>query len=178
MTSVRASSTCPVLLENVRFPATSVLGDVGKGYKYAISILNEGRIGIAAQQVGLAMGCFDATMPYLLEREQFGSRIADFQGMEHQYAQMATEIEAARCLYRNAARMKESGVRETWDEVFDRLDGDGSESAPCSRGSATARIASCVSSSVQGVRGVCSPVGTVAHPRQCSLSSGQSCAQR
>ena len=94
-----------MLLENVRVPATSVLGDVGKGYKYAISILNEGRIGIAAQQVGLAMGCFDATMPYLLEREQFGSRIADFQGMEHQYAQMATEIEAARCLYRNAARM-------------------------------------------------------------------------
>jgi len=107
---IRCSSTCPVLLEDVKVPASAILGEVGKGYKYAIEILNEGRIGIGAQMLGLAEGCFDATMPYLNERKQFGTKIADFQGMQHQYATIATEIECARLLVYNAARLKEAGL--------------------------------------------------------------------
>ena len=95
---LRASSTCPVTFEDVRIPVDHVLGEVGDGYKYAIGILNEGRIGIAAQMVGVAQGCFDATMPYLWQRKQFGTLIGDFQGMQHQLAQVATEIEAARVM--------------------------------------------------------------------------------
>jgi len=106
---IRASSTCPVILENVKVPADRVLGEVGHGYKYAIGILNEGRIGIGAQMVGLAQGCFDATMPYLFERKQFGESVGDFQAMQMQYAEVAMEIEAARLLVYNAARMKEAG---------------------------------------------------------------------
>tara|TARA_B110000208_G_scaffold30264_1_gene39826 strand:+ start:270 stop:1418 length:1149 start_codon:yes stop_codon:yes gene_type:complete len=106
---LRASSTCPVTFEDVRVPADHVLGEVGEGYKYAIGILNEGRIGIAAQMVGVAQGAFDATMPYLWQRKQFGTLIGDFQGMQHQVAQVATEIEAARVLVYNAARLKEAG---------------------------------------------------------------------
>lgn len=106
---IRASATCPVVLSDVRVPASHVLGDVGQGYKYAIGILNEGRIGIGAQMVGLAQGCFDQTMPYLFERKQFGSVIGDFQGMQMQYAEIAMEIESARLMVYNAARMKEAG---------------------------------------------------------------------
>eukprot|EP01100_Stratorugosa_tubuloviscum_P015059 TRINITY_DN8451_c0_g1_i1.p1 TRINITY_DN8451_c0_g1~~TRINITY_DN8451_c0_g1_i1.p1 ORF type:complete len:416 (-),score=200.29 TRINITY_DN8451_c0_g1_i1:44-1291(-) len=105
---IRASSTCSVILENVEVPEENVLGEVGKGYKYAIETLNEGRIGIGAQMIGLAQGVFDATMPYIFERKQFGSAVGDFQGMQHQYAQIATEIEAARLLVYNAARLKEA----------------------------------------------------------------------
>jgi short/branched chain acyl-CoA dehydrogenase len=76
---LRASSTCPVIFDNVEVDASNVLGEVGLGYKYCINILNEGRIGIAAQQIGIAKGCMDITMPYLMERKQFGQRIADFQ---------------------------------------------------------------------------------------------------
>ena len=106
---IRASSTCSVTLSGVEVPADNILGDVGHGYKYAIGILNEGRIGIGAQMVGLARGCFDATMPYLFERKQFGTRIGDFQAMEMQYADVAMEIEAAWLLVYNAARLKEQG---------------------------------------------------------------------
>lgn len=106
---IRASSTCPVVLENVKVPADQILGEIGHGYKYAIGILNEGRIGIGAQMVGLAKGCFDATMPYLFERKQFGEPIGDFQAMQMQYADVAMEIEATRLLVYNAARMKEAG---------------------------------------------------------------------
>jgi short/branched chain acyl-CoA dehydrogenase len=106
---IRASATCPVVLEDVKVPANRVLGEVGQGYKYAIGILNEGRIGIGAQMVGLAQGCFDQTMPYLFERKQFGSAIGDFQGMQMQYANVAMEIESARLMVYNAARMKENG---------------------------------------------------------------------
>ncbi len=106
---IRASATCPVTLTDVKVPATHVLGEVGHGYKYAIGILNEGRIGIGAQMVGLAQGCFDQTMPYLFERKQFGQSVGDFQGMQMQYAEVAMEIEAARLLVYNAARMKEAG---------------------------------------------------------------------
>ena len=90
---IRASATCPVVLEDVKVPANRVLGEVGHGYKYAIGILNEGRIGIGAQMVGLAQGCFDQTMPYLFERKQFDTAIGDFQGMQMQYANVAMEIE-------------------------------------------------------------------------------------
>ena len=106
---IRASSTCALSLVDVKVPASAVLGEVGAGYKYAIEILNEGRIGIGAQMVGLARGALDGTLPYLHEREQFGTRIADFQGVQHQVAQAATELEAARLLVYNAARLKESG---------------------------------------------------------------------
>jgi len=105
---IRASSTCPVTLENVKVPSDKILGTVGHGYKYAIGLLNEGRIGIGAQMVGLAQGAFDCTMPYLFDRKQFGQNIGDFQGMEHQYGQAAVEIECARLLVYNAARLKEA----------------------------------------------------------------------
>ncbi|KAJ2135076.1 hypothetical protein IW136_004414 [Coemansia sp. RSA 678] len=104
---IRASSTCQVEFDSVRVPASNVVGEVGRGYKIAIEILNEGRVGIAAQMVGLAQGAFDCAMPYLFQRKQFGSRVGDFQAMQHQYAQIAVDIEAARLLTYNAARLKE-----------------------------------------------------------------------
>lgn len=107
---IRASSTCPVSFNNVVVPRENVLGEIGKGYKYAIEILNEGRIGIASQMVGIAQGAFDNTIPYLYERKQFGKSIAEFQAVQFQIAQMAVDIEAARTLTLNAARMKEGGL--------------------------------------------------------------------
>jgi alkylation response protein AidB-like acyl-CoA dehydrogenase len=106
---IRASSTTELILENVRVPAENVLGEVGKGYKVAIETLNEGRIGIGAQMVGLAQGALDHTVKYVQEREQFGRPIGTFQGVQFQIAQMATEIEAARLMIYNAARLKDSG---------------------------------------------------------------------
>ncbi|XP_038173652.1 short/branched chain specific acyl-CoA dehydrogenase, mitochondrial [Arvicola amphibius] len=106
---IRASSTCQLTFENVKVPETNVLGKVGHGYKYAIGSLNEGRIGIAAQMLGLAQGCFDYTVPYIKERIQFGKRVFDFQGLQHQVAQVATQLEAARLLTYNAARLLEAG---------------------------------------------------------------------
>jgi len=106
---IRSSSTCVVRLEDVRVPASSVLGEEGRGYKYAIEILNEGRIGIGAQMTGMAQGALDLTLPYLHARKQFGTPVAEFQGVQHQVAQMATELHAARLLVFNTARMKERG---------------------------------------------------------------------
>ena len=106
---IRASSTCEVRLNNVRVPSENVLGEVGKGYKIAIEVLNEGRIGIGAQMVGLAQGALDTTVPYLHQRQQFGKPIANFQGMQFSIADAATEIEAARLMVYNAARLKEEG---------------------------------------------------------------------
>uniref|UniRef100_UPI00398F2C0E short/branched chain specific acyl-CoA dehydrogenase, mitochondrial n=1 Tax=Pristiophorus japonicus TaxID=55135 RepID=UPI00398F2C0E len=106
---IRASSTCSVNFDNVTVPESNILGQLGHGYKYAIGMLNEGRIGIAAQMLGLAQGCFDNTIPYLKQRVQFGKRIYDFQGMQHQISQIATQLEAARLLTYNAARLKEAG---------------------------------------------------------------------
>lgn len=106
---IRASSTCELIFEGVRVPAGNVLGQVGKGYKAAIETLNEGRIGIGAQMVGLAQGALDHTVRYVKEREQFGRPIGNFQGVRFQLAEMATEIEAARLLVYNAARLKEAG---------------------------------------------------------------------
>ncbi len=108
---IRASSTTELILDDVRVPAENVLGDVGKGYKVAIETLNEGRIGIGAQMVGLAQGAFDHTLRYVQEREQFGHPVAEFQGVQFQLAQMAMEIEAARLMVYNAARLKDHGAR-------------------------------------------------------------------
>lgn len=106
---IRASSTCTLNFDDVKVPAENVLGGVGKGYKIAIEILNEGRIGIAAQMLGLAQGAFDKVAPYTYERKQFGQPIATFQGMQHQMAKAALDIETARLLTYNAARRKEEG---------------------------------------------------------------------
>ncbi|KAM9197776.1 short/branched chain specific acyl-CoA dehydrogenase, mitochondrial isoform 2-T2 [Dugong dugon] len=106
---LRASSTCPLTFENVKVPETNILGQVGHGYKYAIGGLNEGRIGIAAQMLGVAQGCFDYTIPYIKERVQFGKRIFDFQSLQHQVAHVATQLEAARLLTYNSARLVEAG---------------------------------------------------------------------
>lgn len=106
---IRASSTCELVLEGCRVSGDAVLGEVGQGYKMAIDLLNEGRIGIGAQMVGLAQGAFDYALAYMVTRKQFGQSIADFQGMQFQYARAKMEIEAARVLVYNAARLKESG---------------------------------------------------------------------
>jgi len=105
---IRASSTCELLLEDVRVPKANILGEIGKGYKVAIETLNEGRIGIGAQMIGIAQGAFDASISYTKERKQFGKAIADFQGVQFQLAQMAVELEMARLLVYNAARLKEA----------------------------------------------------------------------
>jgi alkylation response protein AidB-like acyl-CoA dehydrogenase len=106
---IRASSTCELLLEECVVPRANVLGDIGKGYKVAIETLNEGRIGIGAQMVGLAHGALDHAVKYTKERKQFGRAIADFQGVQFQLARAATELEAARLLVYNAARLRDAG---------------------------------------------------------------------
>src|ERR1035438_6789030 len=107
---IRASSTCELILEDCRVPKANVLGEVGKGYKIAIETLNEGRIGIGAQMIGLARGAWEYAVKYAQERKQFGKAIGEFHGVQFQIAQMATEIEAARLMVYNAARMKDAGV--------------------------------------------------------------------
>ena len=106
---IRASSTVELIMDGVRVSDENVLGDVGKGYKIAIETLNEGRIGIGAQMLGLAQGALDHTLRYVQEREQFGSKIADFQGVQFQLAQMRTELEAMRLMVYNCARLKDAG---------------------------------------------------------------------
>jgi alkylation response protein AidB-like acyl-CoA dehydrogenase len=106
---IRASSTTELILEGCQVPAGNVLGPVGQGYKIAIETLNEGRIGIGAQMIGVAQGALGAAMNYVKERRQFGKAIAEFQGVQFQLAQMATDIEAARLLVYNAARLKDAG---------------------------------------------------------------------
>ncbi|HET9947536.1 MAG TPA: acyl-CoA dehydrogenase [Longimicrobiales bacterium] len=106
---IRASSTCELLLDGVRVAPDAVLGEVGRGYKVAIETLNEGRIGIGAQMVGLAQGALDHTLRYAGERRQFGQPIQSFQGVQFQLADLATQIEAARLLVYNAARLKTAG---------------------------------------------------------------------
>jgi len=107
---IRASSTCELILEDCRVPKENVLGEVGKGYKIAIETLNEGRIGIGAQMLGVARGAWECAAKYAQERKQFGKAIAEFQGIQFQIAQMATEIEAVRLMVYNAARMKDAGM--------------------------------------------------------------------
>jgi alkylation response protein AidB-like acyl-CoA dehydrogenase len=106
---IRASSTCELLLDECRVTAADVLGDVGKGYKTAIETLNEGRIGIGAQMVGLAQGALDHAITYTKERKQFGKPIAEFQAVQHQLARAATEIHAARLTVYEAARLRDAG---------------------------------------------------------------------
>ena len=107
---IRASSTCELLFENCEVPASNVLGEVGKGYKIAIETLNEGRIGIGAQMLGIAQGAYEAALGYVKSREQFGKPIAQFQGIQFQLAEMRTELEAARLMVYNAARLKDAGL--------------------------------------------------------------------
>lgn len=107
---IRASSTCELLFENCEVPAANVLGEVGKGYKIAIETLNEGRIGIGAQMVGIAAGSYEATRKYIQSREQFGKAIGQFQGVQFQLAEMRTELEASRLMVYNAARLKDAGL--------------------------------------------------------------------
>src|SRR3989441_3497724 len=106
---IRASSTCELILDNCAVPKANVLGEVGKGYKIAIETLNEGRIGIGAQMVGLARGALDHAIAYAKQRKQFGKTICEFQGVQFELAKMATEVEAARLLVYNAARLRDSG---------------------------------------------------------------------
>ncbi|MFZ2493743.1 MAG: acyl-CoA dehydrogenase [Thermoanaerobaculia bacterium] len=107
-TGIRASSTCELIFEECEVPKENVLGELGKGYKMAIETLNEGRIGIGAQMIGIARGALEHAVAYSKERKQFGRPIADFQGVQFQIAQAATELEAARLMVYNAARLKDA----------------------------------------------------------------------
>ena len=107
---LRASSTCELILDNCRVPRENVMGEVGRGYKIAIETLNEGRIAIGAQMIGLARGALDYAVAYARERKQFGKTIGEFQGVQFELARMATEIEAARLLVYNAARLRDAGL--------------------------------------------------------------------
>ncbi|MCL5746490.1 MAG: acyl-CoA dehydrogenase, partial [Acidobacteria bacterium] len=107
---LRASSTCELILENCRVPKENVIGQAGKGYRVAIETLNEGRIAIGAQMIGLARGALEHATAYAGERKQFGKTIGEFQGVQFQLAKMATELEAARLLVYNAARMRDAGL--------------------------------------------------------------------
>jgi alkylation response protein AidB-like acyl-CoA dehydrogenase len=118
---IRASSTTELILDQCQVPAENVLGPVGKGYKIAIETLNEGRIGIGAQMIGVARGALDTTLAYVKERHQFGKPIADFQGVQFQLAQAATELEAARLMVYNAARLKDSGQPFTEEAAMAKL---------------------------------------------------------
>jgi alkylation response protein AidB-like acyl-CoA dehydrogenase len=106
---IRASSTCELILEDCRVPKEAILGEAGKGYKVAIETLNEGRIGIGAQMIGLAKGALEHAINYTKERKQFGKPIAEFQAVQHQLARAATEVEAARLSVYNAARLRDAG---------------------------------------------------------------------
>jgi butyryl-CoA dehydrogenase/short/branched chain acyl-CoA dehydrogenase len=118
---IRASSTCELILEDCRVPKENILGEPGKGYKIAIETLNEGRIGIGAQMIGVARGAWEFAAKYAQERKQFGKPLADFQGIQFQIAQMATEIEAARLMVYNAARMKDAGVNFVKEAAMTKL---------------------------------------------------------
>ena len=118
---IRASSTCELILEDCRIPKSNVLGEPGKGYKIAIETLNEGRIGIGAQMAGVARGAWEYAAKYAQERKQFGKPIAEFQGIQFQLAQMATEIEAARLMVYNAARMKDAGMNFVKEAAMAKL---------------------------------------------------------
>jgi len=107
---IRASSTCEIILEDCKVPAANVLGEPGKGYKIAIETLNEGRIGIGAQMLGLAQGAWSHAARYAFERKQFGKAIGEFQAVQFNLAEMATDIEATRLMVYNCARLKDNGL--------------------------------------------------------------------
>jgi short-chain 2-methylacyl-CoA dehydrogenase len=106
---IRASSTCELILDDCRVPKANVIGEVGKGYKIAIETLNEGRIGIGAQMLGLAQGALDHSLAYAQQRKQFGKLISEFQGVQFDLAEMAIDVEAARLMVYNAARLRDAG---------------------------------------------------------------------
>ena len=118
---IRASSTCELLFENCEVPKDNILGEIGKGYKVAIETLNEGRIGIGAQMLGISQGAYDATVNYIKTREQFGKSIASFQGVQFQIAEMRTMLEASRLMVYNAARLKDSGADFTKEAAIAKL---------------------------------------------------------
>ena len=118
---IRASSTCELILEDCRVPKANVLGEAGKGYKIAIETLNEGRIGIGAQMIGVARGAWEHASKYAQERKQFGKAISEFQAIQFQLAQMATEIEAARLMVYNSARMKDAGMNFVKEAAMTKL---------------------------------------------------------
>ena len=118
---IRASSTTELILDGCELPAANVLGPVGQGYKIAMETLNGGRIGIGAQMIGIARGALDATVRYVQERKQFGKAIADFQAVQFQLAQAATELEAARLMVYNAARLKDAGRPFTREAAMAKL---------------------------------------------------------
>lgn len=118
---IRASSTVELILEQCRVPAANVLGPVGQGYKISIETLNEGRIGIGAQMIGVAQGALDAALGYVKERRQFGKAIAEFQGVQFQLAEMETELHAARLMVYNAARLKDAGLPFTREAAMAKL---------------------------------------------------------
>jgi short/branched chain acyl-CoA dehydrogenase len=107
---IRASSTCELILDDCKVPKSNVIGELGKGYKIAIETLNEGRIGIGAQMAGLAQGALDHALAYAKQRKQFGKTIAEFQGVQFDLAEMAVEVEAARLMVYNAARLRDAGL--------------------------------------------------------------------
>ncbi|HXT47158.1 MAG TPA: acyl-CoA dehydrogenase [Gemmatimonadaceae bacterium] len=118
---IRASSTTELIFDGCLVPAENVLGEVGHGYKIAIETLNGGRIGIGAQMIGVARGALEATIAYVKERTQFGTRLAEFQGIQFQLAQAATELEAARLLVYNAARIRDAGHPFTREAAMAKL---------------------------------------------------------
>lgn len=118
---IRASSTVELILEQAKIPAGNALGPVGQGYKISIETLNEGRIGIGAQMLGVGQGALEAAVKYIKERRQFGKAIAEFQGIQFQIAQMATDLEAARLLVWNAARLKDAGQPFTQQAAMAKL---------------------------------------------------------
>src|SRR5918995_3956368 len=120
-TGIRASSTCELILEDCQVPKENVLGEPGKGYKIAIETLNEGRIGIGAQMIGIAAGALESSLLYTAERQQFGKSINQFQAVQFQLAEMATELEAARLMVYNAARMKDAGVNFVKEAAMAKL---------------------------------------------------------
>lgn len=119
---IKASSTCVINFDDVEIPKDNLLGEKGQGYKYAIGLLNEGRIGIAAQMTGLALGAWENAVKYVWnDRKQFGQLVGEFQGMQHQIAQSYTEIAAARALVYNASRKKEAGEDFVRDAAMAKL---------------------------------------------------------
>ena len=131
---IRASSTCELILEDCFVRRTQVLGEVGKGYKVSIETLNEGRIGIGAQMVGVAQGALDAAIGYARERKQFGQPLASFQGVQFQIARMATQLEAARLMVYNAARLKMTGHSFTKEAAMAKLFASEAAEMVCSEG--------------------------------------------
>ena len=118
---IRASSTVELILEDCHVPKENVLGELGKGYKISIETLNEGRIGIGAQMIGIAVGALESAISYTSERQQFGKAINQFQGVQFQLAEMATELEAARLMVYNAARMKDAGLNFVKEAAMAKL---------------------------------------------------------